>query len=90
MKRKNTLDTDSRRYLEFCRRDLARLEKLNAGDYTALERLPVCPIHGDQMDLHKPGTPEQEFCGTWYRCPQCGYSTLYPSVELLRQLVSQG
>ena len=69
-------------------RDLAELEYLNASDCTALACLPVCPIHGDQLDLQKPGTPEQEFCGTWYRCPQCGYTVLYPSQELLLDLAS--
>lgn len=72
--------------LQEYRRDLAQLEALNASHCTALKCLPVCPIHGNQLDLQTPGTPEQEFCGTWYHCPQCGYTTLYPSKELLRDL----
>lgn len=68
------------------RRDLAELEALNASHCTALACLPVCPIHGEQLDLQPPRTYEQEYCGTWYICPQCNYTVLYRSVELLRYL----
>lgn len=75
--------------LQEYRRDLAQLEALNARRCTALKCLPVCPTHGEQMILQKPGTYEQEFCGTWYRCPQCANGVLIPSKELLRDLIER-
>ena len=75
--------------LQSYRRDLARLEALNAGRCAALECLPVCPTHGEQMILQTPGTYERAYCGTWYRCPQCANSVLIPSRELLRDLIAQ-
>lgn len=50
--------------------------------------LPQCPEHG-QMELQKPGTREQEFCGTWYRCTRCTNSVLFTSPELENQLAEQ-
>lgn len=44
--------------------------------------LPRCPIHGEQLLLKAPTTPEQEFCGSWYICPVCAYTVLFPSEEL--------
>lgn len=52
---------------------------------TALMELPKCPEHG-VMELQKPGTREQEFCGTWYRCARCTNSTLFTSPALRAQL----
>lgn len=49
---------------------------------------PNCAQHGD-MRLQTPGTPEQAFCGTWYRCDQCSNTTLLPSAELDAQLAGQ-
>lgn len=48
----------------------------------ALMKIPVCPQHSEQL-IHRPGgTYEQCYCGTWYVCPQCGYTVLLPSAEL--------
>ena len=57
---------------------------------TALMTLPKCPVHGCDMVYREPGTPEQEFCGTWYDCgyERCAISTLIPS-ESIRQLYGQ-
>lgn len=71
------------------RRELARLERLEREHCTALECLPVCPTHGEQMILQTPRTAEQEYCGTWYRCPQCENTVLYQSKELLCFLAAQ-
>lgn len=57
-------------------------------DRKALMELPRCAEHG-QMELHKPGTREQEFCGTWYRCTLCTNSTVFTSPALEAQLASQ-
>lgn len=67
----------------------ARFSAATAGSCTTLECLPVCPTHGEQMILQTPGTAEQEYCGTWYRCPQCANTVLYQSKELLRFLAAQ-
>ena len=48
-------------------------------------QLPKCEKHG-QMKLQNPGTREQEYCGTWYRCTRCGDSVLLTSSELERDL----
>ena len=52
---------------------------------TALMALPKCEQHGS-MELQKPGTKEQEYCGTWYRCTRCGSSHLFTSPDLQRDL----
>ena len=52
---------------------------------TTLMELPKCSEHGT-MELQKPGTREQEFCGTWYRCSRCTNSTLFTSPQLRAQL----
>ena len=38
-----------------------------------------CPIHHQEMDPRKPGTPEQAFQGDWFQCPVCTSSILVPS-----------
>ena len=43
---------------------------------------------GDRVQV-KPGTAEQRFCGTWFRCPRCHSAVLLPSEELEAQLASQ-
>lgn len=50
-------------------------------------KLPECPVHG-QMQLQQAGTPEQTFCGTWYRCTQCTHSVLLPSQKLRSSLTA--
>lgn len=50
--------------------------------------LPACELHG-QMALQPPGTPEQAFCGTWYRCTRCTNTTLLASPGLNAQLAAQ-
>jgi hypothetical protein len=50
--------------------------------------LPKCAEHGT-MELQKPGTREQAFCGTWYRCTRCTNSVLLTSPQLAAQLESQ-
>ena len=48
--------------------------------------LPICPSdkgHGQMMlREQKRQTVEQLFCGTWYDCPNCSSSVLFPSMEL--------
>ena len=51
-----------------------------------LMKIPKCPIHGDQLVLRDRNSKETDFCGTWYVCPQCGYTVLFPSKELTAQL----
>ena len=43
------------------------------------------------MERREPGTPEQKFCGTWFRCtdPRCQYTVLIPSEGLKAQLEGQ-
>lgn len=53
-----------------------------------LMQLPTCLEHG-VMELQKPGTREQEFCGTWYRCTRCTNSVLFTSPALEAQLAQQ-
>lgn len=55
---------------------------------SALMELPRCEQHGP-MELQRPGTREQEFCGTWYRCTRCGGSVLFTSPALELQLAHQ-
>ena len=66
------------------------------GKSTALEgktmkqqvaKLPECPVHGT-MQLQQTGTPEQAFCGTWYRCDKCTHSVLLPSRQLQAALAN--
>lgn len=51
---------------------------------------PECRQHGP-MVLRPAGTPEQEFTGDWYTCPDptCRNAILRPSPELLAQLAEQ-
>lgn len=51
--------------------------------------LPRCDQHGE-MVLSKPGTREQEWCGTWYRCTRCTSSVLLSSRELTTSLDRPG
>ncbi len=48
--------------------------------------IPACPKHGE-MQVRKPGTPEQAWCGTWYECkdPRCMTAALIPSAESIDQ-----
>lgn len=56
--------------------------------------VPQCPRGHGGMELAPPGSPEQQWCGTWWRCPPspdtCHSSYLDPSLALLMQLESQG
>lgn len=53
-------------------------------------RINRCPQHGEQL-IHRPGsTPEQVYCGTWYKCPQCEYTVLFTSVELATEYRAAG
>jgi len=51
----------------------------------ALMALPFCEQHGE-MELQKPGTKEQEFCGTRYQCKRCTSSVLFKSPALTAAL----
>src|SRR5574337_196169 len=42
---------------------------------------PICPTHG-LMQKAPPGTPEQKWCGEWWRCERCTNSVLIPSETL--------
>jgi hypothetical protein len=48
--------------------------------------IPFCPYSRDhgRTELRPLArqTPEQKFCGTWYDCPKCHSSVLFPSKEL--------
>lgn len=54
------------------------------GKAGGLMEIPCCPVHGVQLIHRKSGTAEQEYCGTWYTCPEggCGYTVLLPSAEI--------
>lgn len=58
---------------------------------TAVMELPRCPNpdHG-HMDLCGPEgqTPEQRWCGTWYRCSRCQNAALLVSPELKASLAA--
>lgn len=41
------------------------------------------------MEIRKPGTREQAFCGIWYDCYVCHSSVLFTSRELDAQLANQ-
>ena len=43
--------------------------------------LPQCEQHG-QMEIQPAGTPEQAWCGVWYRCTRCTNAALFPSAAL--------
>ena len=50
---------------------------------------PACSVEGHgTMEYRSGSTPEQVWCGTWYRCqaPRCFNSTLYPSTALTAHL----
>jgi hypothetical protein len=52
--------------------------------------LPNCPVHGQTTLRPKERQSyEQQWCGVWYDCSQCGYSVLYPSKELWEYLEGQ-
>ncbi len=42
---------------------------------------PHCPQHGTMQKAH-PATPEQKWCGEWWRCDRCTHTVLRPSDEL--------
>ena len=42
---------------------------------------PICPTHGPMQKVPT-GTPEQEWCGEWWRCELCTHSVLIPSAAL--------
>lgn len=46
--------------------------------------IPRCHLHGDTMEYRKPTSPEQSYCGAWYKClfPGCEYTVLIPSKEV--------
>ena len=45
--------------------------------------LPACDLHG-QMEHQTPGTPEQAYCGVWYRCSHCTNTVLLPSAAITK------
>jgi hypothetical protein len=50
-----------------------------------LMTLPKCKTPGHGQMYLRPVThqsEEQKWCGTWYDCPQCTSSVLFPSGEL--------
>ena len=51
-----------------------------------LMTLPKCPVHGYDMMFRPAGTYEQDYCGSWYDCPEggCVCSVLIPSPEVER------
>lgn len=49
---------------------------------------PMCAQHG-QMAVQPAGTPEQVFCGVWYRCARCTNTVLLESQQLRDHLQSQ-
>lgn len=48
-----------------------------------------CPTHKTTLTQRNPATYEQKWCGDWFDCQQCGYSTLIPSNELNVTLTEQ-
>lgn len=46
-----------------------------------------CPRHGASMERSEARTPEQAFCGAWWRCSEdrCGYTVLFDSPSLRAQ-----
>lgn len=46
-----------------------------------LMTIPECAQHG-QMHIQPAGTPEQAWCGVWYRCQHCTNTVLLPSADL--------
>jgi hypothetical protein len=54
---------------------------------TPNEHVCTNPTHGIMM--RRPigrGTPEQDWCGTWFDCPHCHESVLIKSPALMMQL----
>jgi hypothetical protein len=49
---------------------------------------PTCQQHGPMVQ-QEPGTPEQAFCGVWYRCTRCALTMLLQSEALTAQLAEQ-
>lgn len=56
---------------------------------TALMEIPRCPQHKIPLIHREHPSADAYFCGTWYDCPQCAYSVLFPSKELTAQLTNQ-
>ena len=52
---------------------------------TSLIKVPLCPVHGCDMRFREAETFEQDYCGSWYECPQrgCACSVLIPSPEII-------
>jgi hypothetical protein len=50
--------------------------------------LPACTQHGPMVQ-QEPGTPEQAFCGVWYRCTRCALAMMLQSEALTAQLAEQ-
>ncbi len=48
----------------------------------SLMEIPRCPVHGEQLMYRPSKTAVEKFCGTWYKCPVCEYTTLFRSAEL--------
>lgn len=48
----------------------------------AMMKIPDCPIHEEQLVHRSNGSQEQEYCGVWYTCSQCGYTVLIPATEI--------
>lgn len=44
--------------------------------------LPDCPTHGPMQKVPA-GTPEQAWCGEWWRCELCTHSVLRPSENIM-------
>lgn len=63
------------------------MEIIIKGEAGGVMEIPRCPVHGIQLIHRKSGTAEQEYCGTWYTCPEgkCGYTVLFPSAEINQQ-----
>lgn len=53
-----------------------------SGQHTPMV-LPACDQHG-QMAHQPPGTPEQAWCGVWYRCQRCTNTVLLPSAAIAK------
>jgi len=57
---------------------------------TAVPADIVCPTHGATMGPSNAGTPEQAYCGQWFRCERCTTSVLIPSAGLVADLARMG
>ncbi len=58
-------------------------------EQNALMEIPRCPVDKVPLILRERPSSESYFCGTWYDCPHCHYSVLFPSKELTAQLNDQ-